>query len=934
MIAAVRVSGKPAARSLLRRREGARAGDEPYFPGASPRGSCILSPPMDLALTPTGALVLAEAADMAASTSLDGLAGPLRKAFEQGSAHGLLQLATLRHETPLPTGLTFWRRLGETYLTALCHVPEPSEEIGKPLPPPREEIAALVASAPPMRGGEYLRVESAERLWTELDAHCRADAARCKGGLTEWLQAQGPLWHRVGRVSFHLAENKNDVECPFAFLATYAPRLLDGRRVEYQPLGKALQEYAGARNRQGLVRLLTPVQRAAERCAWVKDLVDSGDVFHPLRWTPPDAFRFLKDIPALEESGLFVRMPDWWTRRPPRVRVGVSIGGRRPAGFGVDAMLDFHVGASLDGEELSAEEWARVLAARQGLLQLRGRWVEVDHEKLQQALEHWKRVQREVGRDGVSLLEGMRLLAGASLDPGPEEMLPGGGAPWSEVNAGAWLADRLREIREPGAYPAAALASGLRATLRPYQETGVRWLWTLTRLGLGSCLADDMGLGKTVQVLALLLLLRREERPGPAILVMPASLLGNWKREIERFAPSLAVRFVHPSMDGADKTDVSALDAVITTYGMLTRLPWLAQVGWGLAVLDEAQAIKNASARQTRAVKRLTAVARVVLTGTPVENRLSDLWSIFDFLCPGLLGSAKAFGDFVKRLERQKTDAYAPLRRLVGPFLLRRLKTDKRIIADLPDKTEVRAFCRLTRKQAQLYERSVGDLEEALDGAEGIQRRGVVLSFLMRFKQICNHPDQWLAGTDYAPEESGKFHRLREVCEEIAARQEKALVFTQFREMTAPLARWLATLFGRPGLVLHGEVAVGKRAGLVEDFQRDDGPPFFVLSLKAGGTGLNLTAASHVIHFDRWWNPAVENQATDRAFRIGQKRNVMVHKFVCQGTVEEKIDALIRDKAALATEVLEGGVPSLITEMGDKELLDLVRLDLRALEEE
>jgi non-specific serine/threonine protein kinase len=353
-----------------------------------------------------------------------------------------------------------------------------------------------------------------------------------------------------------------------------------------------------------------------------------------------------------------------------------------------------------------------------------------------------------------------------------------------------------------------------------------------------------------------------------------------------------------------------------------------------LVVLDEDQAIKNPAARQTRAVKRLKAQARIVLTGTPVENRLTDLWSIFDFLCPGLLGSVKTFGEMVKRLEKREREQYAPLRRLVGPYILRRLKTDKSIIADLPDKTEMQAFCRLTKKQAVLYEQSTRELAEALDGADGIRRRGVILSFILRFKQICNHPAQWLASGGYAPEDSGKFQRLSELGEEIAARQEKALVFTQFREVTEPLAGHLKTVFGRPGLVLHGQVPVGKRKKLVDEFQREDGPPFFVLSLKAGGTGLNLTAASHVIHFDRWWNPAVENQATDRAFRIGQKKNVVVHKFVCQGTIEEKIDALIRDKTALAGEILEGGAPKLITEMNDKELLKLVRLDASAIGED
>jgi non-specific serine/threonine protein kinase len=455
-----------------------------------------------------------------------------------------------------------------------------------------------------------------------------------------------------------------------------------------------------------------------------------------------------------------------------------------------------------------------------------------------------------------------------------------------------------------------------------------------------------MGLGKTIQVLALLLLLKQEPGPGkatPTLLVLPASLLANWKTEIERFAPSLKVRFAHPSQAAAadlqraaqDSSDfLKDTDLVITTYGMVARLPWLSSPRWRLVVLDEAQAVKTPSAKQTRAVKQLKAQAKIALTGTPVENRLSDLWSIFDFLCPGLLGSAKSFGDFVKRLEKRVQADYAPLRKLVAPYILRRLKTDRSIIADLPEKTEMQAFCRLTKTQAALYEQSVRELAKILRSQEGIQRRGTILAFLMRLKQICNHPAQWLGSGDYSPQESGKFRRLAEIAEEIAGRQEKALIFTQFREMTEPLEAWLRTVFGRAGLVLHGQIPVNKRKQLIDDFQRDEGPPFFVLSLKAGGTGLNLTAAAHVIHFDRWWNPAVENQATDRAFRIGQKKNVIVHKFVCQGTIEEKIDAMIRDKKALAEEILETGVPKLLTEMDDRELLNLVKLDVSTIEEE
>jgi non-specific serine/threonine protein kinase len=905
-------------------------------------------------LTPSGRLVLSETvasdqvdANAATAALLEPLVKSLRDAFEKGPSELLLCLATLPDRAALPPAFVFWRGLGERYLTELCHIPEPAENLMQPLPAPLDELAEMAESAPPMRGGEYLRAETLAAIWVELDQAARGEIAAQSGGLGEWLRKRSPLWHRVGRVCFHLAENKRDPEYPFAFLATYAPKILEGGRVQYQPLGKALEEYAGAKNRKLLVNLLTPVQRAAERCAWVKELVDSGQVFHPLAWTPPEAHRLLRDTPLLEESGLLVRVPNWWAKRAPRVQVGVAIGKKQPSQFGADAMLDFHVDITLDGEKLTPEEWRSILEGTDGLVFLKGRWVEVDREKLQEALKHWKRVERDVGRDGVSFLQGMRLLAGAPIDTGDAGLFDDPNAAWAEVRAGPWLEESLRRIRQPDRIDAAVPPPELRATLRPYQHTGVKWLWLLTELGLGACLADDMGLGKTIQVLSLLLMLKKQrsgEERRPALLVLPASLLANWKAEIERFSPSLRCLFAHPSQTKADELAAAGkhperaladADAVLTTYAMLARQEWLSSIDWSLVVLDEAQAIKNPSARQTRAVKQLKARTRIVLTGTPVENRLSDLWSIFDFLCPGLLGSVKVFSGFVKRLEQRGADQYSPLRKLVSPYILRRMKTDKSIIADLPDKVELQAFCHLSKRQAVLYEKSVRELSESLrEQSEGIARRGLILAFIMRFKQICNHPDQWLGSGGYAAADSGKFHRLRELCEEIAGRQEKALVFTQFREMTAPLAGFLETVFGRAGLVLHGGTEVKKRKTIVDEFQREAGPPFMVLSLKAGGTGLNLTAATHVIHFDRWWNPAVENQATDRAFRIGQTRNVMVHKFVCQGTIEEKIDALIRDKTALAGEILEEGVPKLVTEMSDGELLDLVRLDVtRAMED-
>jgi SNF2 family DNA or RNA helicase len=454
----------------------------------------------------------------------------------------------------------------------------------------------------------------------------------------------------------------------------------------------------------------------------------------------------------------------------------------------------------------------------------------------------------------------------------------------------------------------------LRARLRDYQLHGLRWLAHMTGLGLGACLADDMGLGKTITLIALHLHRRHDQ---PTLVVCPASLLGNWEREIHRFAPGTPVTRYH----GPQRT-LAAEGVVLTTYGtMRLDAEALRAHPWGMVVADEAQHVKNPHSGTAKALRSIPAAARVALSGTPVENSLSELWSILDWTTPGLLGTHRAF-----RTRWPKPDD--TLAKVVRPFLLRRRKSDPGVAPELPAKTETDRYVSLSVEQAALYEALTRETLEQIASSDGMARRGLVLKLLTGLKQICNHPSHWTGDGGWAPKESGKFGRLAQLCEEIAARQEKALVFTQFREATEPLAAYLAGVFGRKGLVLSGHTPVTKRKQRVDSFQREDGPPFFVLSVKAGGTGLNLTAASHVIHFDRWWNPAVEDQATDRAFRIGQKKNVLVHKFVCRGTVEERIDALIEGKRSLSRELLDGCAETLITEMTNDELLKLVSLDV------
>jgi non-specific serine/threonine protein kinase len=861
-------------------------------------------------------------------------------AFAAGVGKGTLHLGAVEVGTSLPPAFAYFRELGHELVARVCAHPELEKLRDQVrIEPPLDRFEQMARAVPPIPGAEYVTADALATTWQEAQEALRQELAAWRGPIAQWLHGKSAAWATVGRVCFHLAENKRDPDAPFAFLATYTTRLSSRGAPQHRPLGHALEESTAARDRDRLLALLLPVQRAADKSALVREMVQRGDIYHPLRWTPREAHAFLKEVPALEASGVVVRVPDWWNARtPPRPQIKVTVGGRPPSQLGTDAVLDFSVQVALDGDPLSPEERRAILQATDGLVLIKGRWVEADGSKLREVLEHWKRVEQTAKRDGVSFNEAMRMVAGGPAPEGSPGDVAETARAWTRVEPGPWMKGVLDGLRAPDALAAVDVGKELRASLRPYQRVGVQWLWWAHELGLGVCLADDMGLGKTLQVLALLLLRRKARARLPALLVVPASLVANWKAEAERFCPGLRLIVAHAASTGSAELgalrpeDVDAADAVLTTYGSLGRIPLLARE-WGLVVLDEAQAIKNPGAKQTRAAKALRARTRLALTGTPVENRLGDLWSLFDFLAPGLLGTARQFGDAAKRMAQRDTDGYAPLRNLVGPYILRRLKTDRRVIDDLPEKTEVTAFCGLTKVQAALYQRAVEDLARTLDeadGAPGIERRGAILAALLRFKQICNHPSHLLGDGVWAPEASGKLARLREICEPIASRQEKALVFTQFKEMTAPLAAFLSGLFGRQGLVLHGSVPVGQRKALVDAFQDEGGPPFFVLSLKAGGTGLNLTAASHVVHFDRWWNPAVENQATDRAFRIGQKRNVLVHKFVCRGTIEERIDALIAEKRALAQSVVgaESGAEAKLTELPNEELMRLVSLDL------
>lgn len=651
--------------------------------------------------------------------------------------------------------------------------------------------------------------------------------------------------------------------------------------------------------------------------------------------TGGEAYAFLRDVaPALEEVDFGVLMPPWWKRTQvkPSLRLGLRAGKKTSTGLmGLEAVVGYDWKLALGGAELTRADLERLAALKEPLIRVRGRWVEVHRDQVDAAL----RFVRSHATGEMSLGEALRAsLTGVAGDDQVEV---------EEVAADEWIGDLLGRLRGGETMAEVAQPTGLCGTLRPYQVRGLGWLAFLARYGLGACLADDMGLGKTIMLLALLLhrkaagLLTR-----PVLLVCPTSVVGNWRHEAARFAPELRVLIHHgigrAGRAGAERfaAHVSGYDLVVTTYSLLPRdEATLVGVAWDAVVLDEAQNIKNVDAKQSRAARKLRAPVRIALTGTPVENRLSELWSIMDFLNGGYLGSHNRFHEqFAYPIEKLRDpQATTRLQALVRPFMLRRLKADPAVIRDLPQKIEMREYCSLTREQVTLYEAVVRDGLRQVEEAESpMRRRAIVLGLLVKLKQVCNHPAHLLGDGSALAGRSGKLIRLEELIEELLAEGDRALIFTQFTAMGNRLQPYLQERFDTEVLYLHGGVPRQRRERLLERFQADDGPPLFLLSLKAGGTGLNLTHANHVIHFDRWWNPAVENQATDRAFRIGQTRNVQVRKFVCSGTLEERIDMMIEQKRELAENVIGAG-EQWLTEMSATQLREIFSLRADALAE-
>ncbi|MEV4252775.1 DEAD/DEAH box helicase [Spirillospora sp. NPDC049652] len=642
------------------------------------------------------------------------------------------------------------------------------------------------------------------------------------------------------------------------------------------------------------------------------------------------AFRFLKQAaPMLAAAGFGVLLPQWagkaklGMKLTTRTQEGEGSGAATSSGFDLQGMVDFRWDLALGDETIDEDELEELARLKAPLVRLRGQWVELDEEQLQAALDFLRHPRAGT----MSAAAAMRAVIHAGDDA----------LPLVDVDADGSFGDLLSGTADRRLTPVAT-PEGFNGTLRPFQERGLAWLTFLESVGLGGILADSMGLGKTAQTLALLAWERERPAdggPGPTLLVGPMSLVGNWQREAAKFTPKLRVYVHHGTGRHRDEdlvTAASGADLVLTTYGTAARdAEMLAAVPWRRVVCDEAQALKNSGTRQARAVRGIPARTRLALTGTPVENHLTELWSIMEFANPGLMGPRAAFRErFAVPIERDGDErAAAALKRATQPFILRRLKTDKSIISDLPEKQEIKVYCNLTPEQASLYQATLDDMLEQIAQADEKQRRGLVLATMAKLKQVCNHPAQLLKDGSRLPGRSGKLERLEEICAEVVEQGEKALVFTQYAEFGSMLQPYLAARLERPVLWLHGGTSKQQRDDLVQHFQSDPEPSVFLLSLKAAGTGLTLTAANHVVHVDRWWNPAVEDQATDRAFRIGQTKNVQVRKFVCVGTMEERVDEMIERKKALAESIVGTG-EDWLTELSVAELRDVLRLSPEA----
>lgn len=847
------------------------------------------------------------------------------KYSKDGFISSLLFLGFCDETTPISPSLHFFRNFAHLFSYKFSHTPD--------LEIKREKVEIIITDAemmdmlqkaPFMVGSQRFNKNVLNKLWEQLNLFLQNKIKNHDGTIESFIQTYSQHIHLVGRMQFHLAENPSDEKFPFSFLATYTPRQQKKEMFHQFTLKHSLETFD--HNDRELLDLLNTIHFTARECPLIKQMLKSGDLFHPLAWTSTEAYQFLKEVKLYEKCGILCRIPDWWNKESASMKVNISMHDSAPSHLGMESIMNFNAELLLGNAVITEEEIKNILNETEGLAFVKGKWLKVDSKKLNIMLKMFEQAKKAEAK-GLTFQEAMRLQMGASdlLSNKDEDVV-------LEFSQGEWLKKTLGKLRSPQIIKSVSVSKNFKGTLRPYQHEGLNWLNLLHSLQLGACLADDMGLGKTIQLLAFLIQIKHNDNL-PNLLILPASLVSNWQNEIQKFTPDLKVFIAHPGINPEANNIFKKekfeehYDLVITTYNLIQKITLLKETEWFYVIIDEAQAIKNPNTKQSKAIKKLLSYNRIILTGTPIENKLSDLWSLLDFTNPGLLGTPKEFSQYTKSLENHP-NKYGRLKSVIQPYLLRRLKTDKKIISDLPDKIEMKTYAHLSKKQIVLYKELIKNSQISIKEAKGIQRKGIILSSLMKFKQICNHPSQYTGNRHFSEKDSGKFQRLREICEIIFQEREKVLIFTQFKSIIPPLKHFLETIFNREGLVLHGSIPAAQRKKLINRFQSKEYIPFFILSLKAGGVGLNLTEANHVIHFDRWWNPAIENQATDRAFRIGQDKKVIVHKFITKGTIEEKIDLMIEEKSALSDNIIENSKENWLTEIDDKSLINLFKLNL------
>jgi len=839
--------------------------------------------------------------------------------FKESSEKALFNLGFIEAKGHLSATLNFWHEFSAHFIKAL-RLSENLDVLREKaeIPFDKDFIESLISEAPYFTGSEYLNIDFMQTVWETLTQFFKNEIKKNIGSVHDFFKEYSSQVNLADKIYFHLVENIKGSSTPFVFLATYSAGLAENGYSRHRPLRNLLVEYADQQDK--LVELLSTVYKVAEKSPFIKTILDSGEIFYPLGVNSSESFMFLKETEVYEEYGILCRIPNWWKGARKGVSISLNLGEKKKSLLGLDSLIDFNMKFSVAGTELSVEEVRRILEESSGLTLIKGKWVAVDKEKLKATLKKWEEIKELISDENMTLSEALRFASGLN-----DNKLKQGTEVSMDIDFGKWMKTIFDKMQNPSKLINVNMLKDFKTELRPYQQDGVNWLSFLSSMNLGACLADDMGLGKTVQVTALLNSLKKKKEYSTSLLAVPASLVHNWASEINKFAPKLKYSIAHPSGgdrfigNNPDTEKIQENDLIITTYGLVKKYEWMKKHTWKYFIIDEAQAIKNSMTAQTKGVKSIPSEKRIALTGTPIENSLGDLWSIFDFLNPGLMGSKEEF----KKLIKEGEHSYGKIRKIISPYILRRLKTDKSIISDLPDKIELDSYSRLTKKQLVLYQKQVDELKKSIENSEGMSRKGLVLATLMRFKQICNHPSQYLGDNDYNEKDSGKFHRLKEICETVKEKRERVLIFTQFKEMTEPLNNYLHKIFGKPGFVLHGGTSIKKRKEMVNKFQSDEYYPYFVLSLKAGGTGLNLTKANHVVHFDRWWNPAVENQATDRVFRIGQKKSVLVHKFICEGTFEERIDEMLKDKSELSKNILSKTEGVKFTEMNNDDIIKM-----------